>query len=116
MGSSPYDKKKISKIYECLNNSSQKYNIDVSLVMPSSIKYEDLLSTYSSFSHLGIDTLMFSKLDETKSFGNIFSFLQEVKKPISYLSVGQEVPEDLVVASSDFLVECLLNGFDRSKV
>lgn len=115
MGSSPYDKKKIDKIYECLNGNSQKYNIDVTLVMPSSIKYEDLLSTYESFSYLGIDNIVFTKLDETKAFGNIFSFLQEVRKPLSYLSVGQEVPEDLVCASSDFLVECLLHGFDRSR-
>jgi len=48
-------------------------------------------------------------------FGNIFSLVFETKKPISYFSVGQEVPEDLVNASSDFLVDCLLNGFNRSK-
>ena len=115
MGSSPYDKNKIEKIYECLHENAQKYNIDVVLVMPSSIKYEDLSATYDSFSSLNIDTLMFTKLDETKGFGNIFSLSYETKKPISYFSVGQEVPEDLVCASSDFLIECLLNGFNRSK-
>ncbi|MDQ1264188.1 MAG: flagellar biosynthesis protein FlhF [Campylobacterota bacterium] len=115
MGSSPYDKTKIQKIYECLQESNERYAIDVVLVMPSSIKYEDLQITYDSFSSLNIDTLMFTKLDETKGFGNIFSLAYETKKPISYFSVGQEVPEDLVCASSDFLVECLLNGFNRSK-
>jgi len=115
MGSSPYDKGKIEKIYECLNANTTEYNIDVVLVMPSSIKYEDLQLTYKNFSSLGIDTLMFTKLDETMGFGNIFSLAYEVKKPISYFSVGQEVPEDLVPASSDFLIECLLHGFNRSK-
>ncbi|MDD5373669.1 MAG: flagellar biosynthesis protein FlhF [Sulfurimonas sp.] len=115
MGSSPYDKTKIEKIYECLEGNDTKYNIDVVLVMPSSIKYEDLKATYENFSALNIDTLMFTKLDETIGFGNIFSLSYETKKPISYFSVGQEVPEDLVSASSDFLVECLLNGFNRSK-
>jgi flagellar biosynthesis protein FlhF len=115
MGSSPYDKTKIQKIYECLQESNERYAIEVVLVMPSSIKYEDLQITYDSFSSLNIDTLMFTKLDETKGFGNIFSLAYETKKPISYFSVGQEVPEDLVCASSDFLVECLLNGFNRSK-
>jgi len=115
MGSSPYDKDKIEKIYECLDGNSVKYNIDVVLVMPSSIKYEDLKATYDNFSSLNIDTLMFTKLDETRGFGNIFSLSYEMKKPISYFSVGQEVPEDLVCASSDFLIECLLNGFNRSK-
>jgi flagellar biosynthesis protein FlhF len=115
MGSSPYDKGKIEKIYECLHSNTTHYEIDVVLVMPSSIKYDDLKITYDNFSSLGIDTLMFTKLDETRGFGNIFSLSYETKKPISYFSVGQEVPEDLVVASSDFLVECLLHGFNRSK-
>ncbi len=115
MGSSPYDKNKIEKIYECLEANDTEYNIDVVLVMPSSIKYEDLKVTYDNFSSLNIDTMMFTKLDETRGFGNIFSLAYETKKPISYFSVGQEVPEDLVRASSDFLVECLLNGFNRSK-
>lgn len=115
MGSSPYDKGKIEKIYECLAANDSQYHVDVVLVMPSSIKYEDLKVTYDNFSSLNVDTMMFTKLDETMGFGNIFSLAYETKKPISYFSVGQEVPEDLVCASSDFLVECLLNGFNRSK-
>ena len=115
MGSSPYDKGKIEKIYECLSANTTSYEVEVVLVMPSSIKYEDLKTTYDNFSTLGIDSLMFTKLDETMGFGNIFSLGYETKKPISYFSVGQEVPEDLVCASSDFLVDCLLNGFNRSK-
>ena len=115
MGSSPYDKGKIEKIYECLNANNTSYSVDVVLVMPSSIKYEDLKITYENFETLGVDTLMFTKLDETMSFGNIFSLAYETKKPISYFSVGQEVPEDLVCASNDFLIECLLHGFNRSK-
>lgn len=115
MGSSPYDKGKIEKIYECLNTNKTNYNVDVILVVPSSIKYDDLKITYENFATLGVDTLMFTKLDETRGFGNIFSLAYETKKPISYFSVGQEVPEDLVCASSDFLIECLLHGFNRSK-
>ena len=116
MGSSPYDKGKIEKIYECLAANDTEYNIDVVLVMPSSIKYDDLRATYDNFDSLNIDTIMFTKLDETIGFGNIFSLAYDTKKPISYFSVGQEVPEDLVCASSDFLIECLLNGFNRSKI
>jgi len=116
MGSSPYDKDKIEKIYECLHANDTEFSVDVVLVMPSSIKYEDMQVTYDNFSSLGVDTLMFTKLDETRGFGNIFSLVYETKKPISYFSIGQEVPEDLVVAKSEMLIECLLNGFDRSKL
>lgn len=115
MGSSPYDKEKLNKLYDCINSNTTQNSIDVVLVLPSSVKYEDLMITYQNFSTLNIDTLMFTKLDETKGFGNIFSLVYETKKPISYFSVGQEVPEDLVVASSDFLVDCLLHGLAGSK-
>jgi flagellar biosynthesis protein FlhF len=115
MGSSPYDREKIRKIHECLE-ADRELSIDVVLVVPSSIKYEDLQATYENFSPLGIDTVMVTKLDESRGFGNIFSLAYETNKPISYFSVGQEVPEDLVVASSEFLIDCLLNGFDRSRV
>ncbi len=66
MGSSPYDKGKIEKIYECLRGNDTDYSVDVVLVMPSSIKYEDLKATYENFAPLGIDTMMFTKLDETR--------------------------------------------------
>ncbi len=115
MGSSPYDKGKIEKIYECLRSNDTEYSVDVVLVLPSSIKYEDLKATYDNFAPLGIDTMMFTKLDETRGFGNIFSLVYETKIPISYFSVGQEVPEDLVVSNSDFLVDCLLNGFRKGE-
>jgi flagellar biosynthesis protein FlhF len=115
MGSSPYDKGKIEKIYECLRSNETDYSVDVVLVLPSSIKFEDLMATYENFAPLGIDTMMFTKLDETRGFGNIFSLVYETKVPISYFSTGQEVPEDLVVSSSDFLIDCLLNGFHKGE-
>jgi flagellar biosynthesis protein FlhF len=115
MGSSPYDAKKIEQTQDFLNSNHLQHNIDVMLVVPSSLKYEDLKQTYDSFSRLNIDTIMFTKLDETKGFGNIFSLVHEIQKPISYFSIGQEVPEDIVVATSDYLVESLLNGFKRER-
>ena len=115
MGSSPYDLKKIEQMQYFLQSNHLQQSIDVMLVVPSSLKYEDLKQSYDSFSRLNIDTIMFTKLDETKGFGNIFSLVHEIQKPISYFSVGQEVPEDIVVATSDYLVDSLLNGFKRER-
>jgi len=116
MGSSPYDVEKIENIKEFLETGKYSHDIEVMLVLPSSLKYEDLLESYNSFSALNIDTIMFTKLDETKGFGNIFSLIHDVQKPISYFSIGQEVPEDIIVAKSEYLVESLLHGFKRDRV
>ncbi|DAB32957.1 MAG TPA: flagellar biosynthesis protein FlhF [Sulfurospirillum sp. UBA11407] len=111
VGSSQYDKEKLMKLNRFVQNS--EYQIDVNLVLSAGSKLEDLKDIYKNFSFLDIDTLIFTKFDETKVFGTVFSLIYDIDKPVSYFSIGQEVPDDLVVASSDFLVECMLDGFKR---
>ena len=113
VGSSQYDKDKLSKLSEFIQSSD--YEIDVNLVLSAGSKLEDLKDIYKNFSFLNIDTLVFTKFDETKAFGTVFSLIHDIDKPVSYFSVGQEVPDDIVVANSDFLVECMLNGFKRKQ-
>jgi flagellar biosynthesis protein FlhF len=110
-GSSQHDREKILKIAEFIKHT--QHHIDVNLVLSASSKLEDLNDIYKNFSFLNIDTLVITKLDETKSFGNIFSLIVDSKRPVSYFSVGQEVPDDIEVASGDFLVNCLFEGFSK---
>ena len=108
-GHSQYDKQKINALKKFVKND--EYKIDVTLVLSASTKYEDLKDAYTSFGELEIDTLIFSKLDEARGLGNIFSLVYETKKPISYLCVGQEVPSDVIVADNNYLADCLMGGF-----
>lgn len=114
MGISPYDDDKLNYLYsslDVLKKYSNKLNM---LVLSSNLKYDDLIKNYEGFSKLfDIDSFIFSKLDETKEFGNIFSFLYNVQKPVSYFTIGQEVPEDLLLAKKDYFVNCILNGFKK---
>lgn len=111
VGSSQYDRAKLTKLDNFLKHSSAQ--IDVNLVLSAGTKLEDLKEIYNNFSFLDIDTLIFTKFDETKVFGNIFSLIYDIDKPVSYFSIGQEVPDDLRVASSEYLVECMLDGFKK---
>lgn len=113
VGSSQHDRAKLESLKSFVN-ADPNTKIDVSLVMSATTKYEDLKDIYHTFSTLGIDTLIFTKLDETHSYGNIFSLIYETKKATSYFSIGQEVPNDLMVATSDFLIDCLLDGLVRA--
>jgi flagellar biosynthesis protein FlhF len=113
VGSSQYDKEKLIKLNNFIQNSD--YEIDVNLVLSAGNKLEDLRDIYDNFSFLNIDTLVFTKFDETRTFGTVFSLIYDIDRPVSYFSVGQEVPDDIVVANSDFLVECMLNGFKRKQ-
>jgi len=107
VGSSQHDKEKIEKLSKFLKVNTFA-EININLVLSAVTKYEDLLDIYKNFSILPIDTLIFTKLDETKTYGNIFSFLLDTKKPVSYFSIGQEVPDDLMEANSEYLLKGIL--------
>jgi len=113
VGSSQYDKDKLLKLNNFIQSSH--FQIDVNLVLSAGSKLEDLKEIYKNFSFLNIDTLIFTKFDETKVFGTIFSLIYDIDRPVSYFSIGQEVPDDIVPASSDFLVECILEGFEKKR-
>ena len=113
VGSSQYDKEKLLKLNKFIKNAHLQ--IDVNLVLSAGCKLEDLKEIYANFSFLDIDTLIFTKFDETKVFGTIFSLVYDTDKPVSYFSIGQEVPDDIIPASSDFLVECILDGFEKKR-
>ena len=107
VGSSQHDKEKIEKLSGFLKVNTFA-EININLVLSAITKYEDLTDIYNNFSILPIDTLIFTKLDETKSYGNIFSLLLDTKKPVSYYSIGQEVPDDLMEANAEYLLKGIL--------
>lgn len=114
IGNSQYDQSKLAKTKEFLSHSNA--DIDVNLVISANTKLEDLMEVYKNFKeYLDIDTLIITKFDETKVFGNIFSLIYEINVPMSFFSVGQEVPDDIELASSEFLVKCVLEGFTRKE-
>ena len=111
VGSSQYDKEKLKNLKRYIEATDIK--VDINLVVQANAKLEDLVDIYDSFKFLGIDTMTITKFDETKSFGTIFSLIKKINVPLRYFSVGQEVPDDLRLASSEFLVDCVLEGFRR---
>ncbi|TLP36997.1 flagellar biosynthesis protein FlhF [Arcobacter arenosus] len=108
-GSSQYDVDKIELVNEYQNRVSE-LPIEKVLVLPANVKHSDLIDIYTNYSRLNIDFLTFTKLDETRSFGNLISFAHKTKKSITYFSIGQNVPDDLIVSDSSFLIDCFMNN------
>ncbi len=103
-GMSPYDTKKFIKTVEFVN-SETALQIEVDLVLSATVKYEDMEDIYKNFSFLNLDSVIISKFDETKHFGTLLNFMLLYKLPMSYFSVGQEVPDDLLLANKEYLLE-----------
>jgi len=111
VGSSQHDKEKVDRLNKFIHVNTFA-SIDVNLVLSATTKYEDLKDIWDNFSILPIDTCVFTKIDETKNLGNLFSLIYDIKKPVSYLSIGQEVPDDLMVADSEYLVKNILKDIE----
>lgn len=81
---------------------------EVHLVISANMKCGDVLEAVKNFGIMPIDRLLFTKLDETSSFGTMLNVVQAVRKPISYITDGQNVPEDIALADSRELAERIL--------
>ncbi len=89
---------------------STRSDIDTQMVVSSSMKSADLSRVVDSFEAFRPQRLIFTKLDETGSFGPIFNESVRTGKPLSFFATGQRIPEDLEAASRGRLAELILGG------
>lgn len=83
-------------------------NSETYLVLSFTSKTEDMRTITEHFSKYPLDKVIFTKADETGSYGALFNLLQEYPLRLSYMTNGQNVPDDLLMPSPDFLANLLL--------
>ena len=110
-GMSPYDTQKLIRTVEYVQSEAPR-KLEVDLVLSATVKYEDMDDIYNNFSFLNLHSVIISKFDETKHLGTLLNFMLLYKTPMSYFSIGQEVPDDLLVASKQYLLERFIGDFD----
>ncbi|PTB83985.1 flagellar biosynthesis protein FlhF [Sulfurovum lithotrophicum] len=111
-GMSPYDTQKFIKTVEFVQSDIPR-KIEVNLVLSATVKYEDMNDIYNNFSFLNLHSVIISKFDETKHLGTLLNFMLLYKVPMSYFSIGQEVPDDLLVASKEYLLERFIGDLEK---
>jgi len=82
--------------------------LEVHLVVSATTKSTDLADIIERFQVLEPQRLLITKLDESTRFGNILNAAAQSQLPISYLTTGQMVPEDIEVATSERLADLVL--------
>lgn len=105
--------KNIMQIKE-LKNLIGKAEVDSTyLVISGTTKNKDLKNIIEGYKGLEYNKIIITKLDETTSYGNIYNLQKLSGKPIRYLTVGQNVPDDIIDAKKEkvldllFLEECI---------
>jgi flagellar biosynthesis protein FlhF len=79
------------------------------LVLTCHTRERDLEEIVSRFGCLGLDRLLFTKLDEATTFGTIINVSSLAKLPVSYLTIGQKVPEDIREASPKIISDLIFS-------
>jgi flagellar biosynthesis GTPase FlhF len=82
--------------------------VDVHLTLSASMKPADLSRAADRFERFRPNRLLFTHLDETETYGSLWSEAVTRGKPVSYLCDGQQIPEDLHEATSEGLAQLIL--------
>ncbi|MBQ9120680.1 MAG: flagellar biosynthesis protein FlhF [Lachnospiraceae bacterium] len=83
---------------------------DIFLVLSATTKYQDLIKITEIYSEITDYSLIFTKLDETGSIGNILNIHMKTGAPLSYATFGQNVPDDIYVIDPQNIAKQLLGG------
>ncbi len=103
-GRSPHDEVHMSELQAFLDQAKPDLTI---LVMSATTQVSDQLSVFKRFRPFATH-LIFTKLDETASAGSILNLIENTTLPIAYVTNGQNVPDDIEVATPQRLAAYIL--------
>ena len=82
-------------------------HVETHLLLSATTKENDLIDILARFKVFPISKLLFTKLDESTSYGNMLNQIIQSKIPVSYFTNGQQVPEDIEIATLERLVDLI---------
>lgn len=84
--------------------------VETVLLLSPVASREHLLETANRFSIFEYDRLILTKVDECNHFGSMYEVLDEIGKPVSHVTTGQNVPRDIERASPERLARLILQN------
>ena len=85
---------------------------NIHLVVSATTKNKDLKSIIEGYKILNYSNVIVTKLDETTTFGSILNAIYLAKKPLSYVTLGQNVPDDIDYITSSDISKLILGEDD----
>ena len=124
-----YDFLMVDTAGHSLHNEEQKTNIvnfiktlqeamesESFLVLSATTKYRDLIEITDTYKTMvGDYKLIFTKMDETAVTGNLYNIRMHTGASMSYITNGQDVPDDIAVFNAQKIVKVLLGGSTRAE-
>jgi flagellar biosynthesis protein FlhF len=104
-GCSPRDEVRIQQLKQQLAAAGAH---EVHLVLSSVSSPTSLACSIDAFAAIGVTTLMLTKVDEAAALGSLLPILHRGRLPLSYLTHGQGVPDDIAAADGAGLAAAIL--------
>ncbi|PID62463.1 MAG: flagellar biosynthesis protein FlhF [Ignavibacteriae bacterium] len=99
------------KQLESINTFLDKVKVDETyLVLNSTSDFKVMFDVATKFKKLNYNSIVFSKLDEAVTYGNILNLVNKVNVPIKYLTNGQVIPDDIISADVEFIANMIYSG------
>jgi len=106
-GRSQKNEEFLMKAQEFLNYA----NVDETyLVMSATSSTKTLLDIADKFTISNYDSIIFSKIDEGVTFGNLLNLITKINVPSIFLTNGQVIPDDIISADSDYMAKLIYTG------
>lgn len=106
-GRSPNDTLKLGELRNFIGAASAD---EVHLVLSATSSRECIERAIQRFGDVRMDKLIFTKLDETDKLGILLNCVAKVDRPLSYVTTGQDVPDDIEVARGRRLAQLILGS------
>ncbi|MED4081566.1 flagellar biosynthesis protein FlhF [Halalkalibacterium halodurans] len=87
-----------------------KHEAENYLVLSLTGKYRDMKAIIEQFSLVPIKQIIFTKQDETDTYGAMLNMMFEQGKGVAYVTNGQNVPDDIVESSNDWIIQTILGA------
>ena len=83
---------------------------DIYLVISANSSYQGCLDILNSYEFLGEYKLIFTKIDEITTYGSIINCKLISRRPLSYITTGQNVPVDIEIANIHKIKDLLMGS------
>jgi flagellar biosynthesis protein FlhF len=103
-GRSHKDKEKLDEMKNFLED---KIPMEVYLCLSATTKDRELEEILNRFRIFQVSKVVFTKIDECESFGNMVNLLMKDNLQIAYFTTGQRVPEDIEIATPAKLADMI---------
>lgn len=106
-GRSPHNHEQLEELEKLLqiDDTIEKY-----LVVSATTKYKDALDIVEKFSRCSPYKVIFTKIDEARNIGTIINLLYQIPISLSYMTTGQNVPDDIELVDAQKLDQLIFRN------